>query len=224
MSHHHDHDHGHGHDHDHSHGGAHDHSDDITPVLQRHIYDPIEFDKITTLNESESKAGTAVVKKTWAQRLDTAPMLASDADEQVLMTVPFAGTVKLHSILIRTSEADSAPKTVKLFINKDGLDFSTAADLDPVQTLTLSQTGEVQDVPVKRALFNNTYSITLFVEDNFGEDVTEIFYLGFKGDFTRLNREPVEVLYEKAANPKDHAPIVGTETGLAGAGGSRRGM
>lgn len=34
----------------------------------------------------------------------------------------------------------------------------------------------------------------------------------------RLSREPIEVLYERAANPKDHAPIVGTGGMLQGAG------
>ena len=70
---------------------------------------------------------------------------------------------------------------------------------------------------MKRALFGNTYLITLFFEDNYGADATEIFYLGFKGDFTKLTREPVEVLYEKAANPRDHAPIVGID-GMAASG------
>ena len=117
--------------------------------------------------------------------------------------------MKLHSILIRTSTDSSAPKTLHLYLNRNDLDFSSAEDLEPTQTLTLSQTSEVQDVPVKRSLFNNTYSLTLFFKEAHGADATEIFYLGFKGEFTRLNREPVEVLYEKAANPKDHTPIVG---------------
>ena len=134
----------------------------------------------------------------------------------------FAGTVKLHSILIRTSDSPSAPRTLKLFSNRDNMDFDAASELSPTQTLTLSRTSEVQDVPVKRALFGNTYSLTLFIEDNYGTDATEIFYLGFKGNFTPLNREPVEVLYEKAANPRDHAPIVGV--GGMAASGPRSGM
>jgi len=85
--------------------------------------------------------------------------------------------------------------------------------------LTLSRTSEIQDLPVKRAFFGNTYSLTLFFEDSYGADSTEIFYLGFKGDFMKLNREPVEVLYEKAANPKDHAPIIGIND-MAGQGRS----
>ena len=102
------------------------------------------------------------------------------------------------------------------------MDFDAASELTPLQTLTLSRTSEIQDVPVKRALFGNTYVLTLFIEDNFGADATEIYYLAFKGDFTPLNREPVEVLYEKAANPRDHAPIVGV--GGMAASGPRSGM
>jgi len=81
----------------------------------------------------------------------------------------------------------------------------------------------VQEIPVKRALFGNTYNLSLFVEDNYGEDVTEIFWVGFKGEFTELNREPFEVLYEKAANPKDHEMVAGI--GERGAlPGGRHGM
>lgn len=57
-----------------------------------------------------------------------------------------------------------------------------------------------------------TTSIDLFFEDNYGdgdEDVTRVSYLGFKGDFMALNREPVSVLYEAAANPSDHVAIQG---------------
>lgn len=79
-----DHDHsGHGHDH-----AGHDHSDDITPALQYSLYQHISFDDITTLNESEPHSGRAVVKKTWAERLEPKPELESDADEQLLIHIP----------------------------------------------------------------------------------------------------------------------------------------
>lgn len=129
----------------------------------------------------------------------------------------FAGVLKLHSLLIRTSNSPAAPKTLRLFLNNDELDFSSAADTHPTQTLTLSLTSEIQEIPVKRALFGNTYSLALFFEDNYGDDVSRISFLGFKGEFTRLSREPIEVLYERAANPRDHAPVVGTGGMLTGA-------
>lgn len=87
MSHCHDeHDH---HGHDHSEGAAHDHTDDLTPALQNHIYDQIDFGAITALNESQPRSGEKVVRKTWAERLDPSPELVSDADEQLLVHIPY---------------------------------------------------------------------------------------------------------------------------------------
>lgn len=89
MSHHcHDEHSGHG---GHNHGGhdhVHDHSDDITPALQSLLYDQVDFSAVETLNEETPRAGAAILQKTWAQRLDPEPELASDADEQLLMFVP----------------------------------------------------------------------------------------------------------------------------------------
>lgn len=87
MSHSHHHegggDHGHGHDHDH------DHNDETESAFQSLIWKQVEFDKVRCLNESESDAGRKVVEKTWQQRLDSQPDLVSDADEQLLLFVPY---------------------------------------------------------------------------------------------------------------------------------------
>lgn len=98
-----------------------------------------------------------------------------------------------------------------MYANRDDLDFSTASDLQPTQTLELPLSSEVVEIPVKRALFNNTRSVTLFFEDNYGEgdeDVTRISYLGFKGDWMKLTEAPVIAMYEAAANPADHKNLV----------------
>ncbi|KAK7978313.1 Galactose-binding protein [Apiospora saccharicola] len=221
MSHqcHDEHDHsGHGHD-------EHDHSDDITPALQHSLYQHIDFDGVQTLNEETTGSGKAVLKKTWAERLDLEPEVASDADEQLIVQVPFTGQVKLHSILLRTSPSNSAPRTLKLFINRDDVDFDAAADLPPTQILELSQTGDVQELPVKRALFSKVTRLTLFIEDNFGdgdEDVTRFSYLGFKGEWMALGRAPAQILYEAAPNPNDHA-LKGTSSNAMGSGIGGRG-
>lgn len=76
------HDHG-GHDHH-----DHDHSDDVTPALQSLLYEQIDFSAVETLNEAEPRSGAKILQKTWAQRLDEEPELESDADEQLLMTIP----------------------------------------------------------------------------------------------------------------------------------------
>lgn len=78
-----------GHGHEHGHGGhGHDHSDDITPALQYSLYQHIRFDDIVTLNETERDSGKAIVKKTWAERMELEPELVSDADDQLIMNVP----------------------------------------------------------------------------------------------------------------------------------------
>ncbi|OAL03791.1 DUF1000-domain-containing protein [Phaeosphaeriaceae sp. SRC1lsM3a] len=215
------HDHSHCHDEHHSHGGDdhhdHDHTDDLTPALQNLLYEQIDVSKLVTLNEDESNSGRAICQKTWAQRLDRNPELKSSADEQLLMIVPFTGQVRLHSILLRTSPSPSCPKTLKVFVNADGMDFDTASEKEPTQELSISQTSEVQEIPVKRAYFNTTRSLALFFEDNWSggeEDETVISYLAFKGDFMKLNKEPVSVLYEAAANPSDHKNIMGIGEGV----------
>jgi hypothetical protein len=109
-----------------------------------------------------------------------------------------------------------------VFINRNDIDFSAATDLSPTQEFNLSQTSEIQDIQVKRALFGKVQSLTLFVEDNYGDDVTRMSYLGFKGDWMQLGKAPTNILYEAAANPADHA-VKGTnvnqmESSLRGGG------
>ena len=107
MSHHHGHDHtGRGHE-DHGHDHGHDHSDETEPA-QTLIWKQIDFDNIRTLNESEPNAGAKIVKKTWQQRLDADPELESDADEQLLMFVPYI------SVFIGEIPAPSTNRTTAL--------------------------------------------------------------------------------------------------------------
>ncbi|KAI4600608.1 hypothetical protein KJ359_000967 [Pestalotiopsis sp. 9143b] len=217
-------------EHTHSHGGdghdhEHDHSDDITPALQHSLYEHIDFDKVETLNEATAGSGRAIVRKSWAERLQEEPELESDADEQIIMSVPFTGQVKLHSILLRSSPADCAPRTLKVFINRTDLDFDTASELQPAQEFELSQTSEVQELPVKRALFGKVQRLSLFLEDNFGdgdEDVTRLSYLGFRGEWMQLGRAPLNITYEAAPNPSDHK-LKGTNVNAMGSGIGGRG-
>lgn len=205
----------HGHDHGgHGHGDGHDHSHDLDPALQNNLYKQIQFDQIRTLNEAESRSGAAIVQKEWRDRLSDSPVLESDADEQLLMHIPFVGSCKLYSLIVRTSDSPHAPRKLKLYRNRDDLDFGTASDLRPTQVVDLPRSNDVAEIPLIRAHWNTTTSIDLFFEDNHSdgdEDVTHVYYLGFNGDWMALNREPVSVLYEAAANPKDHTVIQGLE-------------
>lgn len=131
----------------------------------------------------------------------------------------------MHSILLRTSDSDSAPKTLKVIINREDVDFSIAEDSEGTQAFELSRTSEVQELPVRRARFNAVRRIALFFPDNFGdgdEDVTRISYVGFRGEWMQLGRAPANILYEAAANPADHK-LKGTNVNQMGSGIGGRG-
>ena len=144
----------------------------------------------------------------------------------MLTPIPrFTGQVKLHSILLRTSDSSSAPKTLRLFQNRDDVDFSVAEEDDPAQSFELSRTNDVQEIPVKRARFGQVRRLSLFFPDNFGdgdEDVTRISYLGFRGEWMQLGRAPTNILYEAAAQPGDHT-VKGTNVNQMGSGIGGRG-
>lgn len=94
-----------------------------------------------------------------------------------------------------------------------------------MQELELSQTSDLQEIPVRRALFNGVHQLTLFFVDNFSdgeEDVSRISYLGFKGEWTQLGRAPANILYEAAPQPGDHT-IKGTGVNKMGSGIGGRG-
>jgi hypothetical protein len=84
---------GHHHNHNHGPGGhchdEHSHDDDLTPAVQHSLHPHINFDAIRSLNEAAPGQGKAVVRKGWDQRLTETPVLESDADEQLLITIPY---------------------------------------------------------------------------------------------------------------------------------------
>lgn len=76
-----------------------------------------------------------VVFKPWDKRLERGgPTLRSDDDDpELLLHVPFNGAVKLRAVTVVGGPAGAAPSKLRVFVNRDDLDFSTAADLQPTQ-------------------------------------------------------------------------------------------
>ncbi|ESN92629.1 hypothetical protein HELRODRAFT_185138 [Helobdella robusta] len=110
--------------------------------------------------------------------------LESDCDEQLLISVAFNQTVKIHSLKM-FGPPDNGPKLVKIFINQPKtLSFDAAEGMEPVQMLTLTEddikAGSV--IPLKFVKFQNVSNITLFVQTNQKDkDTTRIDYLSFIG-------------------------------------------
>ena len=198
-----------GHSHDHDHG------DD----LGRSLRPQIDLPAVQCLNEEVPNSGRAVLKL-HEERLSTTPRLKSQEDDpELLLFIPFTESVTVQSISIRsvtTADADPPsfpPRKLKLFANRENLDFETARDLTPEGKLDLLPPhhfveGTI-DYPLRPAgRFQNISSLTLFFQDNYGGDdddySTVITFVGLKGKGSNVKRMAVETVYESRGMKKDH--------------------
>lgn len=152
------------------------------------LIDFIDWRGIECLNQSPSHAIANALKQGY--RDDDGLHLESDADEQLLIYIPFTQVVKLHSIVIKGPEVEG-PKTVKLFANKENMGFSNVNDYPPSDTIVLSPENlEGKPVTLKYVKFQNVRSLTIFIEDNQGGDeiskVQKIILHGTTVDTTNM--------------------------------------
>ncbi|KAI9495310.1 galactose-binding domain-like protein [Zychaea mexicana] len=182
----------------------HDHDDLPGAGDQFLLYSRIDRDNVRCLNEAEPDSGKSVIKP-WNERFDNEKFVESDADEQLILFVPFTGSVKLRSICLRTARGDTAPSTMKVFINRDDVDFDAAESYTPVQTWELVEgSDDVVEYATRITKFTNIRNITLYFPENFGADTSIIHFVGFKGEWTEIKRDPIITVYEANANPADH--------------------
>lgn len=137
------------------------------------LVDFIDWSGVECLNQSTSHSVPNALKQDY--REDDGLNLESDADEQLLIYIPFTQVIKLHSILIKGSE-EEGPKTVKLYSNKEHMGFSNVNDYPPSDTVVLSPDSiKGKPVPLKYVKFQNVRSLTIFIEDNqSGSDITKV--------------------------------------------------
>ncbi|XP_019367622.1 PREDICTED: PITH domain-containing protein 1, partial [Gavialis gangeticus] len=129
----------------------------------------------------------------------------SDEDEELLFNVPFTGNVKLKGIVVMGDDADTHPAEMRLFKNTPHMSFDDAAR-EPDQMFSLNRdiTG-VLEYPTKIARFSSVYHLSIHISKNFGAEMTKIFYIGLKGEWTEAHRHEVTICnYEASANPADH--------------------
>eukprot|EP00540_Astrosyne_radiata_P011369 CAMPEP_0116852086 /NCGR_PEP_ID=MMETSP0418-20121206/17097_1 /TAXON_ID=1158023 /ORGANISM="Astrosyne radiata, Strain 13vi08-1A" /LENGTH=213 /DNA_ID=CAMNT_0004484209 /DNA_START=104 /DNA_END=745 /DNA_ORIENTATION=+ len=193
-----------GHSHDH------EHADEVGLSLRPQM----DLPRVTCLNEEVENAGRAVLK-IHEDRLTTTPSLTSpEGDPELLLHIPFTESVSIQSISVRsiTTEETSPPKTIKLFTNREDLDFDMVRELPSHMTLELLPPhhfaeGSI-DYPCRPAgRFQNVSSVTIFVQDNYDEDgelPTEITFVGLKGKGTKMVRKAVETVYETQGMASDH--------------------
>ena len=146
--------------------------------LQQNLSFAIDPLKTACLNQDDDAPLENVLTE-----IPTETFLASDCDEQLLITISFTGPVRLHSLVLQ-SALPNAPSHVSLFVNMPSLDFDDAENSIPVQELDLDAkaVAEGDRINLEFVKFQNVHSITLFVDANANDDdVTALQYLAFYG-------------------------------------------
>ncbi|EER03661.1 hypothetical protein Pmar_PMAR022958 [Perkinsus marinus ATCC 50983] len=115
---------------------------------------------------------------------NTSLFLQSDptVDHQLLIRMEFRQTVKVRAIKVglkrQMVDDETCPSLIKVFINRLSIGFQDAEGDEPVQVIQLddpSQSAEAFQLRI--AKFQNVKSLQIFVEDNFGSDMTRINHI-----------------------------------------------
>ena len=112
----------------------------------------------------------------------------SEADEQLILHIAFQEFVKIKTIKFvsfndgRDPECD--PTTVKVYVNRENLGFEDIDDVDPTQVfdLTTEDLREGSDpIATKFVMFQRVKSLTIYVEENNGGEVSALGMLRLSG-------------------------------------------
>lgn len=100
-------------------------------------------------------------------------------------------------------DPESNPSKIHLYVNRENLGFEDCEDVDPTQTLHLT-TEDLKEtsepIPLKFVKYQRVKTLTLFIEDNQGGDITALGGLKFYGrpvsttnmaDFTKNRQGPL---------------------------------
>ncbi|KAJ1504956.1 Thioredoxin-like protein 1 [Coelomomyces lativittatus] len=149
------------------------------------LYIPTGYSDISIhLNLTQADCLNQKQNKSIQNLLREKGILESDVDEQLLITIAFNQAVKLHSIKFFQEEFETAPKRIKLFVNRTSMGFDEADSIEPVQTLDLTKNDfeETQATVLRFVKFQSVNILTIFVENNQSNgEITQLRGLKFIG-------------------------------------------
>ena len=210
---------------------AHDHdceAEDCGPAWSLHKH--VATARLRALNAA-APADASKLLRPWGERTTPAspPLISEDDDPpELLIHVPFEGLVKITAFSVVScsggngtgGEGDdetSPPTRVRLFVNRDDLDFDSLASVEPTQEFEVASgggggaaEGSRVEYPCKPSKFGGVYSVDVHFpgnsggSDGSGRGKTRVDFLGFKGTHTQGKREAVVAVYESRAMPSDH--------------------
>jgi len=121
---------------------------------------------------------------------DTRLGCKSDMDEQIILHFEFTEFVKVHSIKMTEFnngiDPEQNPNRVSIFVNRVNLGFEDIEDVDPTTTLELTNEDlkeNADNLLLPYLKFQRVKSITLYIDDNNGGDITALGGLKFFGKY-----------------------------------------
>eukprot|EP00697_Spironema_sp_BW2_P016713 gnl/Spiro4/8103_TR4269_c0_g1_i1.p1 gnl/Spiro4/8103_TR4269_c0_g1~~gnl/Spiro4/8103_TR4269_c0_g1_i1.p1 ORF type:complete len:233 (-),score=65.43 gnl/Spiro4/8103_TR4269_c0_g1_i1:51-707(-) len=193
------------HERSHQHDCAHHHDCDHGPAdaggEEQSLFHYIDSTRVRGMNCPPTSALRPF--KPWAARNDSTQYLESECDPELLLFVPFTCAVKIKSICVIGGGDSQSPNKLRVFINRDDLDFGTVAAMTPTQDwdLQMQNANGALEYPTRMARFQNVSLLILHFPTNFGAPRTRIDYIGIKGEATTHRREIVHAIYELAPMP-----------------------
>ncbi|KAL0558131.1 hypothetical protein IC582_006696 [Cucumis melo] len=186
----------------------HDHScEDHDCSSDWSLYKHIDLPRVSALNEA-TPGSVKSVFKAWEHRLNSSGdhLESNEGDPELLVFIPFTSDVKIKSISIIGGPDGTSPSKMRVFINREGIDFSDAQSMQAVQEWDLAENLQgVLEYQTRYSKFQGVGNLTLHFPDNYGGDTTQIHYIGLKGEATQLKRDVVAtIVYEITPNPSDH--------------------
>lgn len=168
------------------------------------LYQKIDIDHVTCLNEAVDESGRLVFKP-WQNRLDKDMYVDSDADSELLFNIPFTGNIKLKGIILIGGEDGSHPSKIRLFKNRPHMTFDdVSVGADQEFEVHLDPNG-VLEYSTKVVTFSSVSHLSIHVPDSMsGEPPSRVYYIGLRGEYSDAHRHGVTVCnYELLPSASD---------------------
>ncbi|KAF9455378.1 galactose-binding domain-like protein [Collybia nuda] len=172
------------------------------------LYSVIDKDNVHGLNLAVPENAKEVIKP-WDLRDDNTKFVESGVDDQLILHIPFTQIVRLKSVLLKLGRGEVTPRHLRIYANHPNIvDFADAETTKPQLNISLleGETGVVE-YPLRVAAFTSVTSLSLFFSESVGGEISQIYYIGFKGDMRSTQKEANSKLEVPASNAAD-APLV----------------
>lgn len=169
------------------------------------LYCHLDKETTTALNVT-TPSNTVGIFKPQALKFSPVPIIASDADEEIIVIARFESPVSVRKIMIiGGGEEANHPQSVKCYVNHENVDFTSIGSLRVTHESEIPLNIEgTHEILTPLHPFTNINTLVLYFPNNYGSDQTIIQYIGLQGDHTHYRREAVhDATYELLCNGQD---------------------